>query len=80
MKVRSTFRNGPVGPLTGDRKTAKVGISQAEQLDARYFPDLQDNEPAPAKGMEGMGNLSRSQGLFEWLCSSKCMWQPSRTA
>ena len=30
--------------------------------------------------MEGMGNLSRSQGLFEWLCSSKCMCRPSRTS
>src|SRR4051812_16891063 len=65
----------PVSPVPRHGKRAEIGVAQAQCLDARDAADLQNDKPLSAQRMERVDDLSRSQRLIGFGCSSLGAWQ-----
>ena len=69
----------PVSPVPRHGKRAEIGVAQAQGLDARDAADLQNDKPLSAQRMERVDDLSRSQRLIGFGCSSLGACRPCET-
>ena len=60
----------PIGPLAPNSNAAASRFTQDQRLGPADTPSFEDGETLPSQGVEGMSNLSPSQGLVGNLCSS----------